>query len=40
MFKEFYQAIISKERGPKLGQLIVALGKEKVAKKLEQIATK
>ncbi len=38
LFKEFYQAIIAKDRGPKLGQLIIALGKEKVKKRLEEIS--
>ncbi len=40
LFKEFYQTIIAKDRGPKLGQLIIALGKEKITKKLEQLSKK
>lgn len=37
LFMEFYQAIIAKDRGPKLGQLIIALGKEKIITRLEEI---
>jgi lysyl-tRNA synthetase class 1 len=36
LFKEFYFTLIAKEKGPKLGQLILVLGKERVIKKLEE----
>ncbi len=35
-FKVFYQLLIGKERGPRLGTLIMALGKEKVIKRLKE----
>jgi len=37
LFKNFYLFLIEKEKGPKLGQLIIALGKDKIIKKLEEI---
>ncbi|PIN99099.1 MAG: lysine--tRNA ligase [Candidatus Diapherotrites archaeon CG10_big_fil_rev_8_21_14_0_10_31_34] len=37
LFKEFYLFLIEKEKGPRLGQLIIAIGKDKVLKKLEQV---
>jgi lysyl-tRNA synthetase class 1 len=36
-FKTCYQAIIGKDKGPRLASLILAIGKEKVIKLLEQI---
>jgi len=36
LFTEFYQTLIEKKFGPKLGQLIIAIGKDKVIKKLEE----
>ena len=36
-FKACYQAIIGKEKGPRLASLILAIGKDKVIKLLEQI---
>ena len=34
MFSEMYQALIGKERGPRAGKLIAALGVERVKKDL------
>ena len=36
-FKAFYQVLIGKERGPRLGMLIIALGKEKVLARLNEL---
>jgi len=36
-FKAFYLVLIGKERGPRLGTLIIALGKDKVIKRLEEL---
>ncbi len=36
LFKEFYLFLIGKEKGPRLGQLITAIGKEKVREKIEK----
>jgi len=30
MFKELYEALLGKERGPKMGKLIASLGVEKI----------
>jgi lysyl-tRNA synthetase class 1 len=37
-FKAFYQALIDRERGPRLGTLIIVLGKDKVISRLEELS--
>ena len=37
LFKNLYQVIIGKERGPKIGSLVFAFGKEKVIKRLKEL---
>ena len=38
LFQSLYFALIGKPRGPKIGSLVIALGKEKVAKRLKELA--
>ncbi|MBU2100903.1 lysine--tRNA ligase [Candidatus Micrarchaeota archaeon] len=40
LFRDFYLLLIGKEKGPRLGQLIDAIGKEKVIKRLEEAGNK